>query len=61
VKIRINVETLEYNLRQWFLNVYKVWGTYYGEYACWEIFANDVQEAINVAVTEGIKHPKVVV
>jgi hypothetical protein len=61
VKIRIDMELLEYNLRQWFLNIYKVWGVYDGKYACWEVFASDVQEAVKVAISEGVKHPKVVV
>lgn len=56
--MNINLELLEWNLRQWFLNRYRVWGIVDGEYACFEVFANDAQQAIKIAVKEGIKMPK---
>jgi len=59
--VTINIELLEWNLRQCFLDVHKVWGIYQGEYGCFEVFAGSVPEAINVAIKEGIKHPKCVV
>lgn len=59
MKIRINVETLEFNLRQWFLDAFDVWGIFQGEHARFVIFAADVKDAQNIAVNYGIKHPKV--
>lgn len=59
--MHINLELLEWNLRQWFLNIYNVWGIHGGVYGCFEVFANNAQEAIKIAVKEGIKHPKCVV
>lgn len=59
--MKIDVNLLEWNLRQWFLNVYNVWGIHDGVYGCFEVFANDAQEAIKIAVKAGIKMPKCVV
>lgn len=58
--MKINLEVLEWNLRQWFLNIYKVWGIYQGKYGCFEVFANNAQEAVEIAIKEGIKMPKCV-
>ena len=57
----INIADLEYNLRQWFLDPFKVWGIYEGKLSCFEIFAGSLKEALTLAVQYGIKLPKVIV
>ena len=63
MKLCIDVETLRYHLSQWFLTPFKVWGIPDGEerIACFEVFANNAQEARNTAVKAGLRSAKVIV